>query len=309
VQVVADPAIPRQARELHGGPRAARAGYAGGVHDQVDLDAYLARIGHAGPVPPTLATLNALAAAHVQHIPFENLDVLLGRPIELDLAALQAKLVTARRGGYCFEHNTLFLAVLAQLGFEVRPLSARVRYQRPREFTPARTHLFIRVELGDSWLVDVGVGAMSATAALRLADDGPQATPHEPRRIVREGALLYDQVQLGGAWQDVKEFTLEEMPPIDRVVANWYTSAHPSSHFKNRLLVARATADGGRIGLLDRELSVRGRDGVATRTTITDHPMLERVLATQFGITLPAGSHVRWSGPDGELPGPPPGAP
>lgn len=272
------------------------------MHDQVDLDAYLARIGHAGPVPPTLTTLNALAAAHVQTIPFENLDVLLGRPIELDLAALQAKLVTARRGGYCFEHNTLFLAVLAQLGFEVRPLSARVRYQRAREFTPARTHLFIRVELGESWLVDVGVGAMSATAALRLADDGAQATPNEPRRIVREGALLYDQVQLGGAWQDVKEFTLEEMPPIDRIVANWYTSTHPSSHFKNRLLVARATADGGRIGLLDRELSVRGADGVATRTTITDHGMLERVLAARFGITLPAGSHVRWDGPDGDLP-------
>lgn len=260
------------------------------VRRVLDLDAYFARIGFHGPREPTLATLNAIVRAHVQTIPFENLDVLLGRPIELELDALMAKLVHARRGGYCFEHNTLLLGVLTALGFEARPLSARVRYQRPREFTPARTHLFVRVELEESWLVDVGVGAMSPTAALRLADTGPQATPHEPRRLLREHGLIYHQVRFGEEWHDVCEFTLEEMPPIDRIVANWYTSTHPGSHFKNRLLVARALPDGGRVGLLNRELSVRGRDGRAERRVIASPAELLDGLAQRFGLHFAPGT-------------------
>lgn len=256
----------------------------------IDLDAYFARIGYHGPRSATLETLHAIASAHVQAIPFENLDVLLGRGIELEPSALERKLVHGRRGGYCFEQNSLLLAVLGDLGFEVHPLSARVRYQRPREFTPARTHLFVRVELDESWLVDVGVGAMSLTCAIRLDTADVQVTPHEPRRIVREGKLLYHQVRLGDAWNDVCEFTLEEMPPIDREVANWFTSAHPASHFKNRLLVARALPDGRRLGLLDRELTVRERDGRAEHRTIPSPDELLAVLAAEFGLAFAPGT-------------------
>ncbi|MCX5742807.1 MAG: arylamine N-acetyltransferase, partial [Proteobacteria bacterium] len=196
------------------------------------------------------------------------------------------------RGGYCFEHNTLLLEVLRALGFDARPLSARVRYQRPREFTPPRTHLLVRVELAESWLADVGVGAMSPTAALRLASHDRQDTPHEPRRLLREDGLIYHQALLADTWVDVAELTLEEMPPIDREVANWFTSTHPSSHFKNRLLVARALPDGGRLGLLDRELSRRARDGRATKHTIDSHAELVDVLAAEFGIAVPAGARI-----------------
>ncbi len=256
----------------------------------LDLDAYFARIRHTGSRAPTLETLNAIVSAHVQAIPFENLDVLLGRGIDLAPEALEAKLIHARRGGYCFEQNALLLHVLGALGFEVRPLSARVRYQRPRDFTPARTHLFVRVELEESWLADVGVGAMSVTSALRLAETGPQATPHETRRLLRENDRIYHQVLFGEEWQDVCEFTLEEMPPIDREVANWYTSAHPGSHFKNRLLVARALPEGGRVGLLNRELTVRGRDGRAERRVIASPDELLGVLEEHFGLSFPAGT-------------------
>jgi N-hydroxyarylamine O-acetyltransferase len=256
----------------------------------IDLDAYFARIGYAGPRAPTRQTLDAIASAHVQSIPFENLDVLMGRAIELDPAALERKLVHARRGGYCFEQNALLLHVLGDLGFDVRPLSARVRYQRPRDFTPARTHLFVRVELDESWLVDVGVGAMSVTSALRLADEGPQETPHETRRLLRENRRIYHQVLLGEEWHDVSEFTLEEMPPIDREVANWYTSAHPGSHFKNRLLVARGLPDGGRVGLLNRELTVRGRDGRAERRVIASPDELLEMLEQHFGLRFEPGT-------------------
>jgi N-hydroxyarylamine O-acetyltransferase len=257
----------------------------------VDLDAYCARIGYAGPRSPTLATLHGLIRAHVQAIPFENIDVLLGEPIELETSAVMAKLVHARRGGYCFEQNTLLLAVLTALGFHARPLSARVRWQRPRDFTPARTHLLVRVELEESWLADVGIGAMSPTSALRLADHGEQATPHEPRRLHREGEVVYHQVRFGDVWHDVAELTLEEMPLIDRVVANWYTSTHPQSHFKNRLLVARATSS-GRVTLLDDQFSLRGADGMVTKQRVESHDHLLHLLDAHFGLTLPSGTRL-----------------
>ena len=92
----------------------------------IDLDAYFRRVGHDGPTAPTLATLAALQAAHAGAIAFENLDVLLGRPIPLDAGALQDKLVRRRRGGYCFEQNSLFRLVLEALGFKLAALSARV---------------------------------------------------------------------------------------------------------------------------------------------------------------------------------------
>ncbi|MFO0709078.1 MAG: arylamine N-acetyltransferase [Sandaracinus sp.] len=269
----------------------------------LDLDAYFARIGYTGSRAPTLETLRAISYAHVCRIPFENVDVLLGRPIALELEALEAKLVHARRGGYCFEQNGLLLAVLEALGFSVRPLSARVRVNRPREMTPPRTHLLVRVELeGQSWLADVGVGAWSLTAPLRLVLDETQTTPHEPRRLVAEGdwdglvrrgpaARLFHQIRLGETWQDVCELTLEEMPPIDRVVSNWYTSTHPLSHFKGALLAARATPE-GRITLLDDVLTHRAHDGTSRTETLRSHAALLDALARELGIVLPPDTRL-----------------
>ena len=255
-----------------------------------DLDAYFVRTGYTGPRDATLATLHAVVAAHAQTIPFENLDVLLGRPISLVPDAVFKKLILDRRGGYCFEQNSLLHRVLIALGFKVTTLSARVRWQRPRDFTPPRTHLFLRVELdGTSWLADVGVGGLSLTAAICLDESGrEQATPHEPRRIVREGASLFHQVRLAtGDWADVCEFTLEAMPPIDCELANWFTSAHPQSHFRNRLLVARAAPTGIRLTLLNHEFTTRAADGQATTLLITSPEALLAVLSENFGLHFP----------------------
>ena len=269
----------------------------------LDIDEYCARLGYAGPRTPTLSTLHAITAAHTRSIPFENLDVLLGRGINLDPFAIFAKLVVQRRGGYCFEQNGLLLLVLEALGFRVAPISARVRWQRPRDFTPPRTHVFLRVELdGASWLTDVGVGGMSLTAALRLEPDVEQATPHEPRRLIREDNRWFHQVRLGDAWHDVCEFTLEEMPLVDRELGNWYTSAHPQSHFKNRLWVARAGHDGERRTLLNREFSLRSRTGEATVRTIASPAELLEVLAADFGLVLPPGTVLTCPGLDWSTP-------
>jgi N-hydroxyarylamine O-acetyltransferase len=259
---------------------------------QPDLDAYFARIGYTGPRNPTLEVLNAVAEAHIQSIPFENLDVLLRRSISLEPAAIFQKLVLDHRGGYCFEQNGLLLEILGAMGFQVVPLSARVRLQRPRDFTPPRTHVFLRVSInGENWLVDVGVGGLSPTSAIRLEESGRlQTTPHEPRRIVREDGRLFHQVLLGEQWCDVYEFTLEEMPLIDRELGNWYTSTHPESHFRDRLIVARAAPQGGRITLQNDEFSTRGRDGRADTRNLNSPEELLEVLATHFGLHFPAGT-------------------
>jgi N-hydroxyarylamine O-acetyltransferase len=267
----------------------------------VNLDAYFRRIDYAGPTTPTRATLDALCLAHVSSIPFENLDVLLGRGIDLSDDAVEQKLITSGRGGYCFEHNPLFFRVLTQLGFKGKLISARVRLQRPRDFTPPRTHTFVQLDLeGERWLADVGVGGLSPTSALRLDTEGEQPTPHEPRRIVREGALLFHQVKLGDSWNDVCEFTGEEMHPIDREVGNWFTSAHPNSHFRNRLLAARALEGGGRVTLLNRELTLR-RPGAEPLVTLLPNPeALLSALDEHFSLRFPAGT--RFQGPPFDWP-------
>ncbi|MEQ1502052.1 MAG: arylamine N-acetyltransferase [Myxococcota bacterium] len=254
------------------------------------LERYFARIGYGGPTPPTVDTLHALALAHACAVPFENLDPWLGRPVSLRLDDVVAKLVLGGRGGYCFEQNGLMLEVLDALGFRVTPLSARVRVQRPRDYTPPRTHLFVRVDLADGpWLVDVGVGGLSVTAALRWTPDVVQDTPHEARRFVVDDGRWFHQVRLGDTWADVCEFTGEAMPPIDREVANWYTSTHPASSFRTRLVAARATPDGGRRTLADRLYTVRDADGVATVARLDAEDALRRVLTDAFGLTVPPG--------------------
>jgi N-hydroxyarylamine O-acetyltransferase len=264
---------------------------------QPDLDAYFARIGYTGSRAPTLATLHAIAGRHAMTIPFENLDVLLGRPICLEPAALEQQLVTARRGGYCFQQNGLLLLVLGALGFSVKPLSARVRLGRPRDFIPPRTHLLVEVTLGDErWLVDSGVGGVSLTCALRWEENTEQATPHEPRRIMREGNCYFHQVKLGDVWDDVCEFTGEVMPPIDRELANWWTSTHPNSGFRQRLTVACASPAGIRRSILNDEFTRRRGPEILDRRQLRTGDELLDVLATEFGLHFPVGTRF---GPPG----------
>lgn len=271
-----------------------------------ELQLYFERIGLSGGggIQPTLGLLQSIVDAHIRAIPFENLDVLLGVSIELEVPALVDKLLIRRRGGYCFEQNALLLHMLVKLGYRVQPLSARVLWQLPVSTTPARSHLFLRVELeGASWLVDVGMGGLSPTGALRLLVDKRQETPHEPRRlVVRETTemplrdeptrVFVHQVFFSNAWHDVYEFTLEAMPEIDRTVANWYTSAHPGSHFRNRLIASRAFR-GGRLTLLNRQLTRRTTNGEAMVRTMTSPEELLDVLKRKFDLRMPPGTQFR----------------
>lgn len=257
-----------------------------------DLDAYFARIGYTGPRTPTLAVLHALTLHHATTIPFENLDVLLGRGISLAPEAIFQKLVRDRRGGYCFEQNNLLLLVLRALGYRVTPIGARVRWQIPRDIQPARTHLFLRVHFEDGdWLTDVGMGSASLTGAIPLEFDRELPTPHEPRRLVRDGERLFHQLWTGTEWADCCEFTLTEMFPIDCEVANWWTSASPASHFKARVVVGRAGRDGTRKAIRGGEFTHRRGAEILASEAITSAPQLLALLATHFDLSFPAGTH------------------
>lgn len=252
------------------------------------LSQYFERIGYQGAAENTLQVLHALTRAHTQTIPFENLDVYLKRPIRLETNALFSKLVLAKRGGYCFEQNGLFLQVLLQLGFCARPLAARVRLRvADRSEMPARTHLFIAVWLGDQqWITDVGVGGFSLTQALLWQENLEQVTPHDRRRLVCEDGRWFHQVWVDDHWLDIYEFWGEHMPLSDQKVANWYTSTCPESSFTKQIMAARALPDGGRISLLDGKFTHRYPDG---RTDVRQVAMdeLKNILQEQFVIRWP----------------------
>jgi N-hydroxyarylamine O-acetyltransferase len=262
------------------------------VTGHIHLDAYLGRIGYDGPCEATVAVLAEIQQRHVQAIPFENLDIQLGRPIRIDLPSIEGKLVRGGRGGYCFEHNTLLQAALTALGFAVTPLAARVLWQLPPDTEAPLTHMALMVEAdGRRWLVDGGFGASSPTAPLHLDGDDRQPTPHEPRRIVRRSAAGYvQQIQFtGGEWADLYQFTLEPCLRVDYEVANWWTSTHPDSRFTRNLIVAR-TAEARRYTIFNREFTVRHLDGGAEKRELTDPDELLAVLAEDFGLEFPAGT-------------------
>jgi N-hydroxyarylamine O-acetyltransferase len=254
----------------------------------VNLDAYLRRIDDSGPLAPSAATLARLHLAHATHIPFENLDILLGRPIALAIDEVERKLVADRRGGYCFEQNLLFATALEQIGFAVTRLMARVRY-RTTAVLP-RTHMMLLVEAdGAKWIADVGFGAEG------LLHPVPFGAGIESRqflwtyRVVAAGDRFVMQSLRAGAWIDMYAFTLEPQETLDFEVANHYTSTHPSSRFVQTLTVQRGGPE-ARLILRNRELTIdRGDNDVSSRMVADDDELL-RVLADSFGLAFPAGT-------------------
>jgi len=268
------------------------------VSREVDLDGYFCRTGYKGSRAPSLETLQAIVFAHATSIPFENLDVLVSGKVLLDNRAVDKKILAGGRGGYCFEQNTLMMRALGALGFTVLPISSRVRIDRPASaWACPRTHVLNLVTIeGMRWLVDVGVGGLSASSAIRLDTAEEQRTPHEPRRVVREGSTYLIQAKQGNDWKPVCDFTLEAMAAVDREIANWFTCTHPDSHFKNRLVVSRMLP-GGRVNLLNHELSFRNCQGdITSRLTISTHEQLLHILLEHFNLKLPAGTTIRCPG-------------
>lgn len=241
----------------------------------MDLERYLARIGWRGAANASGDVLSGVLAHHMGAIPFENFDVLLGRPPRLDESALEDKLVVARRGGYCFEHATLLAAALRALGFAVATHSARVIMRTPRH-AAARNHMFLTV--GDR-VLDPGFGADAPRVPVPI---GGVAGEY---RFVRSGAEHTLERLDGGTWQPLWTSTLEHEHPIDFEVANHYIATHASSPFVQHIL-ASSTIDGGDVRIANRTVKI-SRGGHVEERQLADRAALRAIVAEHFGFDLP----------------------
>jgi N-hydroxyarylamine O-acetyltransferase len=258
----------------------------------LDVDAYLARIGYRGERAPTLAALRGIQQRHVGTIPFENLSSLAGEPVPIDLAALQAKLVRSRRGGYCYEQNILFAAALQRLGFDVTGLAARVVWNAAPDSANPRSHMLLKVELPEgSYIADAGFGSASLPGPLALVTGSAQATPIEPYRLMPQGDGYQLEVQMQAEWKPVYVFDLQPQQYVDYLMANWFVSTHPASRFVQTLMVARP-AGTRRQSLLDAELGRRELDGAVERRRLASVGELRLTLERVFGIDVPAGGRM-----------------
>jgi N-hydroxyarylamine O-acetyltransferase len=255
----------------------------------LDIEAYLERIHWRGEVSPTFDTLAGLLEAHMTHIPFENLDVVLGRPVSLELSALEQKLVRARRGGYCFEHATLFAAALEDVGFQPVRHSARVIRIEPRTVSP-RLHMFLTVPIGrETFVIDPGLGLLAPRLPIPLVDSA-QASPAR-HRMVRDGDYWLLRAQLESASVDAWASTLEPDNPSDFKVANHYTATHPDSPFVNRIMM-RALVQDGFVTVMNRDVTVWQHNTPHPRQ-LADRADLRALLVEHFGFDLPEVERMR----------------
>lgn len=257
--------------------------------DEINLNAYFERIGFAGSIAPNLQTLQALQLAHVLAIPFENLNPLLGLPVKLDLQSLEQKLIRERRGGWCFEHNLVFLHALRALDFEVTPYAARVIWDVPPDTITRRSHMMLMVDIGGArYVVDAGFGGPTPTAPLRLRHGAEQETPHEIFRVMGEEPPYSVEIKSGEDWRILYRFDLSEHHPVDFEAPNWYLATNPNSTFFREHLVATRPEKGKRQSLVDTELTTRTTGGETERRVLGSVAELREVLTATFGINLPS---------------------
>lgn len=252
----------------------------------LDLTPYQRRIELDETGPPSLTLLRNVIARHTAAIPFENLDIILGRPIRLDIGSIQAKLVHGGRGGYCFEQNTLLRAALEQMGFRVTTLMARVVRSAPADAITPRTHMLLRVDLPEGpFLADAGFGNLTPTAPLMLNRTDPQPTRHEHYRLQPLGDETLLQARLGEVWENIYRFSADATFPIDQEVANWFTSTNPDSFFTTNAMAAMPGPN-CRKTLFNSDLTLRDSAYRSERSAIAAEPALRDVLRTHFGINL-----------------------
>lgn len=247
-----------------------------------DLDAYLARIGLHGR--PSVAQVHL---AHVTSIPFENLDPYCGIPVSIAVDDLERKLVSRRRGGYCFEQNLLLKAGLEALGAEVDLFLARVRVGAKRGVTRPRTHLVLRVRAdGATWHADVGFGLGSPLEPLPFGPGGEHVQSGWNFRIVEQGSELVLQTAESGEWLDLYGFAPTPVLLVDVETSNWFTSTHPRSPFVKGVIVSEHARDGGRSMLRDWGDGLALKEQTPAGTTVTPIALdaVPNLLSTRFGL-------------------------
>jgi len=248
-----------------------------------DSKAYLARIGYAGPTDPTAETLTALHLAHLYTVPFENLDISLGRNITCDLERFFHKIVDLRRGGFCYELNGAFAGLLRELGFRVTLLSARVA-REDGSASPEFDHMALRVDLDEPWLADVGFGD-SFLEPLRLIPEIDQEQYGQRFRIAAVRGVMIMQRQVGdNPWKSQFRFTQTARQLCDFEARCQFQQTSPDSHFTRQRICTLPTRD-GRITLADLKLIRTTQDGREERM-LQNEDEWRAALAEHFGVRL-----------------------
>lgn len=249
----------------------------------MNVPAYLARIGYTGPVSPTLPVLRALHRCHMLAVPFENLDISRGRKIVLDEEALVRKIVNERRGGFCYEMNGAFSALLRAVGFRVTLLSARV-FRQDGSVGPEFDHLTLRVDLEEPWLADVGFGD-SFVEPLRLQGGMEQEDGGWTYRVAEHPEWLQmEKRDGGGVWKGMYRFTLQPRQLQEFAAMCHYHQTSPDSSFTRKRLCTRATP-AGRITLSEMKL-VLNQNGDKRERMLASEEEWRAALRQHFEILL-----------------------
>jgi len=245
---------------------------------------YLERIGYNGPLDGSARTLSALQEAHVHTVPYENLDILMGRRLSLEIPDLYQKIVVHRRGGYCFELNGLFGWLLRKLSYPVTDYFAR--FLRDETTIPMRRHRVLRVEAeGQTYICDVGVGGPSPARPLLLVESLVQRQGDEAYRFQKDPLLGWVVQEFRhGEWSPYYSFTEDPQLPVDFVATSYYCETSPDSIFRKEAMISIRTAE-GRNTVAGKEFRIFSRDGVRTFVPETEEAYRE-ALRTYFGIVL-----------------------
>jgi N-hydroxyarylamine O-acetyltransferase len=250
----------------------------------VDVKAYLERINYRGPLAPTAEALRGLHLAHLRAVPFENLSIHAGEPIVLEDEALFDKIVGRRRGGFCYEANGLFAALLRALGFDVTMLAAGVA-KEGGGFGPDFDHMALLVKLERPWLADVGFGD-SFLEPLLLDEPGEQAQGGRAYRILADGPrLTLERREGAGGWEPQYRFTLEPHAYADYAEMCHYHQTSPQSHFTKARVCSLATAD-GRVTLSGLRLINTTLDGARHERALAGEEEYAAALSEHFGIRM-----------------------
>ncbi|MFG2605721.1 arylamine N-acetyltransferase [Streptomyces sp. NPDC048514] len=281
--------------------------------NSAQADAYLLRLGAARPQRPTSEALRELHLRHLRTVPFENLSIHLGEEIVLEEKRLLDKVTGSRRGGFCYELNGAFAALLTALGYEVELFAGRVYDEEGRTGIPYdHLALGVRTADGETWLADVGFGAHSHYP-LAFAERGEQDDPGGRFRLVeagpdaagarggddgagsRGGRGAVDAGDLDVLRNGKPQYRLETRPRVlgDFVAGAWWHSTSPLSHFTRSLVCSRITGDGGRITLGGRTLTTTAADGEREKRELETDEEVLAVYRERFGIELDRVPAVR----------------
>ncbi|GAA3123103.1 arylamine N-acetyltransferase [Planomonospora alba] len=247
--------------------------------DESQITRYLDRLGATRPPEPDARGLRTLQLAHLRAVPFENLSVHLGEPIVLEPGALFDKIVTRRRGGFCYEVNGLFAELLTALGYRVTLLAARVFHGTTPG--PLFDHLALRVDLEEPWLVDVGFGDF-ADEPLRL---GERAEQEDGGGVFRIAPAPGDHGDLDVLHRGEQGYRLTMRPYElgDFVPTCWWQTTSPQSHF-TRSTVCTLRTERGRTTISGARL-IRTEHGERTEHVL-DEAGLRAAYLDHFGIAL-----------------------